>query len=50
MMEDNFCEFAVSQPVTLQNVHSNADMLLGIFQKFTEKRFLRTTLNGHHHI
>ena len=49
-MEDNFCECAVSQPLTLQNVHSNADMLQATFQKFTKKRFLRTTLNVHYNI
>ena len=49
MMKYNFVNLRVSQLVTLQNAHSDADMLLGILQKFTKKRFLRTILHGHYH-
>ena len=36
VVEYNFCEFATLQPVTLQRLLSNADVLLGIFPKFSK--------------
>ena len=44
--EYNFFEFATLQPVTLQRLLSNADVLLGIFPKFSKQLFLYKTMNG----
>ena len=46
MVEYDFCKFAISQLVTLKKLHADANMLLGIFQKFSEQLFLRTTLTA----
>lgn len=46
VVEYNFCEFATLQPVILQRLLSNADVLLGIFRKSSKQLFLYTTMNG----
>ena len=49
-MEYNFSEFAVFRLVTLQKLHSDAEKILSIFQKFSQQLFLRTTLRSRYHV
>ena len=46
VVEYNSCEFAACRAVTIQRLHSDADVLLGIFPKFSEQLFLYKTMDG----